>query len=104
MTVERYVTRFPLPTEHEREVLTILIEECAEVQQRATKLLRFGALECQPGKSQNNSERLSMEVGDLQTLIEMASILGLISPKVVAARRVRKLEKLSHYMQTEVGA
>lgn len=39
---ERYVTSCELPSPYERELLTILIEECAEVQQRATKLLRFG--------------------------------------------------------------
>ncbi len=46
--VEKFTTPAPLPTAYQREILTILIEECAEVQQRATKMLRFGIEETQP--------------------------------------------------------
>lgn len=99
--MDRFVTPQPLPTLHEREVITILIEECAEVQQRATKLLRFGRDEIQPGQPLTNAERLSKELGDLLTMIGMAEDLGLVSGKIMEERKGRKREKLAKYMQTE---
>jgi len=45
---DKFITPCELPTEYEREVLTILMEECAEVIQRASKALRFGLDEVQP--------------------------------------------------------
>ena len=35
--IEKFVTPGPLPTARERDILVILIKECAEVQQRAAK-------------------------------------------------------------------
>lgn len=99
---EKFVTPCPLPTDREREILTILIEECAEVQQRASKMLRFGRDETQPGYGLDNRQRLSREVGDLQAMVQMAIEANLIDALTVAARRPRKLEKLAHYMQTEL--
>lgn len=96
----KFVTDKPLPSEYERELLTILIEECAEVQQRATKLLRFGRDEVQPGQDYSNKERLSSEVGDLNTLIELCIKEDLINPETVHYRTERKLEKLRKYMQS----
>ena len=67
---ERFITPGPLPTPREREILTILIEEAAEVQQRATKALRFGLTEIQPSKTRTNRVRLSAEMGDLSCIAE----------------------------------
>jgi NTP pyrophosphatase (non-canonical NTP hydrolase) len=100
---DKYVTPCELPTPHEREILTILIEECAEVQQRATKLLRFGRDEVQPGQPHNNRERLSGELGDLNAIVEMAANYGLVALHVVWQQELKKRAKLRKYMQT-VGA
>lgn len=52
--------------------LTIcLIEECAEIIQRACKALRFGWYEKQPGQIFDNVDRLCMEYSDLQGVIQM---------------------------------
>ena len=91
----------PLPTEREREILTILIEECAEVQQRATKLLRFGRDEVQAGQPLTNAQRLSKELGDLRVLVDMAADAGLVDPMEIKERATRKREKLERYMQSE---
>jgi len=40
--MDKFVSPCPPPTAREREIAEIIIEECAEIQQRATKLLRFG--------------------------------------------------------------
>ena len=52
-------------------LLTIVSEECNEVAQRASKALRFGIHEVQPGQTANNLERLRLELADLFAIIEM---------------------------------
>jgi hypothetical protein len=98
---DRFVTPAQLPSEHERELLTILLEECAEVQQRVTKVLRFGLLEVQPGQELDNRERLSLEVGDLMEMLARAENAGLLVGRCVADGRATKARKLAKYMQTE---
>jgi len=45
------------------EQLIVLMEECAEVQQAASKILRFG-------KTDEATERLTQEIGDLLGIID----------------------------------
>lgn len=61
----------------QEHLLTLLIEEAAEVQQRATKALRFGMQETQPGQQMTNQTRLMMEIFHLQCAMEM---LGMAAP------------------------
>lgn len=78
-------------TEH---LLTILSEECAEVAQRASKAIRFGLSEVQPGQPEDNDNkrRLERELGDL---MGVAKLLGLqVQEEDVAA----KIEKFNKYM------
>lgn len=96
---ERFITPCDLPSPHEREILDILIEECAEVTQRATKLLRFGRDEVQPGQDITNRDRLSLEVGDLLGMIEMAADRGLIDMRIARAAVPNKIAKVHLYMQ-----
>lgn len=96
-----FVSPCPLPSEAEREILNILIEECAEVVQRATKMLRFGRDEVQEGQPNSNAVRLSKELGDLAVLIEMAEAAGLVDRSVIEERKPRKREKLAKYMQSD---
>ena len=61
-------------------LLTILTEECAEVQQAATKTLRFGLEEgrdLSALKYGNNVQRLWHEINDLLAVIEMLETEGL---------------------------
>lgn len=64
-------------TEH---LLTILAEECAEVAQRASKALRFGLLEVQPGQEQTNTQRLEGEMCDLIAVWNLLRDMGLVKP------------------------
>lgn len=100
-TAERYVTPAALPSPYDRELLTILIEECAEVAQRATKLLRFGAGEIQPGHLLNNVERMSAEIGDLKVMVSMLQDRRLVSPVHVSLGIVRKRNQLAKFMQEQ---
>ena len=99
---EKFVTPEPLPTPYERELLTILIEEAAEVQQRATKMLRFGIHEVQPGQPHTNRERLSIELGDLMAVITLSlePDVDLINAAIVENQIEKKIIKLEKFMQS----
>lgn len=83
-------------TEH---LLTILAEECAEVAQRASKALRFGLSEVQPGQTYTNTERLFAELVDLEAVIGMLIAAGVLirPPQIVVVEMVQakkaKVEK-----------
>jgi precorrin-6x reductase len=98
---EKFVSPGTMPTAFEAELLTILIEECAEVQQRATKVLRFGIDEIQPGQFADNTQRLSYEVGDLLAVIDKCMDAKLINENIVAAQVPIKLQKMVKFMQQE---
>jgi len=85
-------------TDREREVLTILMEECAEVTQAASKLLRFGK-ENHPDTGLSNSLVLSAECGDLRRLLDMVREEGLTDSETETVHYVRKAERLRHFMQ-----
>jgi hypothetical protein len=94
---------------NERQYLLIkLIEECAEVQQRATKALTFGMYESQSqgpslkktGEAAlNNNERLAQEFTDLIAVSEMLNqtIAMPLSVSDTAAKELKK-EKIKKYM------
>ena len=90
-----------MPTAYEAELLIILIEECAEVAQRATKMLRFGIDEIQPNQPHDNTQRLSVEVGDLLAVVDECMNVGLIDELVVSGQVPIKLQKLAKFMQQE---
>lgn len=55
----------------QEHLLSILAEECAEVAQRASKALRFGLEQVQPGQPFANAERIRQEFTDLCAVYEM---------------------------------
>lgn len=84
-----------------RELLEVLIEECAEVQQRATKIFRFGLTEVQPGQEYNNSQRLAFEIGDLNETIRRLLENKTISEMYIKRGEENKYEKLKKYLQND---
>jgi hypothetical protein len=86
------------------EELAEIIIEAGQAQQRATKLLRFGVHEVQPGQPDDNATRLGMEVGDLLATLDLAVAAGIITRQAVAAGRVRKRGQLAKYLQTDGDA
>ena len=96
---DKFVSPEPKPDGLQRELLDCLIEECAEVQQRATKMQRFGIAEIQPGQPQTNAERLSVEAGDLMHLITRCIGVGLIDADVMYKAQAAKREKLDRFLQ-----
>lgn len=85
-------------TEH---LLTILAEECCEVAHRATKALRFGLDEVQPGQDQGNASRVMGEYADLLAVVEMLCDEGSL-PRIMDLRsaidaKKAKVEKFYRY-------
>lgn len=75
-------------------LLTILIEEAAEVQQRATKMLRFGIDEIQPEQPLTNRERIVDELNDLLATVDMLQREGVLprgvgDPGAMTAKQAR---------------
>lgn len=98
---ENFVSPCPPPTPYERELLEILIEECAEVIQRATKMKRFGVQEVQPGQPFDNAQRLAREYGDLIEVAELLMEIGLCPEMDVIEGRANKRRQLAKYMQNK---
>ena len=101
---DKFVSPENPPEGLERELLTILMEECAEVQQRASKMLRFGVNEVQPGQAATNAERLSAEVGDLLHLINRCIAAKLVDDPIMALASETKREKLDRFLQSDIEA
>ncbi len=83
----------------QEHLLTILIEECNEVAQRATKALRFGLEEVQPDQPLTNAERIVYEYNDLLTVISMLTEKGFISNVIHAEMMIAKKEKIIKYLE-----
>jgi NTP pyrophosphatase (non-canonical NTP hydrolase) len=82
-----------------QHLLVILAEECAEVAQRASKAVRFGLLEVQPGQQENNVRRLERELADL---LAVADLLGLNVRQDDKAAKYEKVKKFMEYSR-EIG-
>jgi NTP pyrophosphatase (non-canonical NTP hydrolase) len=82
-------------------LMVCLMEECAEVSQRASKALRFGRHEVQPGQDQTNVERL---VGELNDLL---AVLGMLRQESIdfqtnfedPVRIIEKIEKVERFLE-----
>ena len=86
---KQYVKPIPMNTlEKSAESLVILMEECGEVIQEASKLIRF---------PENMTERLAKEIGDLQCIMDIAMSIHDINPMDVMRFKREKRIKLETY-------
>ena len=69
------------------EMLVITMEECGELIQACSKMIRS------KGKTKY-LRNLQDEIGDVMTMIEIMKISGLVSDEQIADRMVEKKEKL----------
>lgn len=102
---DRFTSPAPLPTDRQRELLVVLMEECAEVAQRASKAVRFGMDEVQPGQPDSNLIRIAREMGDLTGTLH--ALLDTVQPDLAeafhaAARQAEraKSDKLARFLQS----
>ncbi len=97
--IERFITPGTPPEGRERELLIILMEECAEVTKRASKALRFGLDEIEPGKAMTNSYRLGSEMGDLLHMIMTLREEGMVTARSIREGVESKKRQLARFMQ-----
>jgi NTP pyrophosphatase (non-canonical NTP hydrolase) len=95
---DKFVSPERPPEGLDRELLTILAEECCEVGQRVSKALRFGLMEIQPGQPLSNAERIAEELGDLLATAE--ELNDVIDWRIVDKAKALKREKLARYLQS----
>ncbi|RDT14077.1 hypothetical protein, partial [Escherichia coli] len=67
-----------MPLNETQYLLDVLSEECNEIAVRASKAIRFGLDEIQPGQSLTNAQRLALELDDLYEWKGLPLILSLI--------------------------
>jgi|TARA_B100000768_G_C11222711_1_gene351312 NTP pyrophosphatase (non-canonical NTP hydrolase) len=74
-----------------KETLTILSEECAEVIQANSKLIRFGPYD------EENIKELEKELGDVMAMIMVLDYYGYVSLSNIQENIEPKLKKLKKY-------
>jgi len=97
---EQYISKFEKPSPYEREILTIMQEECAEIIVQISKALRFGLDDGYPGGNETNRQAIGRELGDLDVITELAKQNGLFSGVARVAAHDGKRRKLARFMQT----
>jgi hypothetical protein len=82
---------------NESENLEILAEECCEVGQIKSKIVRFGLDDFHPKNEVPNREALERELGHIIGMIDILCYHGTITRKGVLAGRDHKIEKLQKW-------
>lgn len=77
--------------------LEILAEECAEVIQSKSKLIRFGLHHNHPVTGRPAIDHLSDEVGDVVAMIQILVAQGFLSESSIHAAAARKIKKLDKW-------
>lgn len=93
-------------TDYERETLTIIQEELAEVAKecneavvRISKLLRFGVGQTNPVTHVKNNIELCVELGQLYAMLDRIVALPFYDMEAVQRGYKQKLEKLTVFTQ-----
>lgn len=82
-----------------KEILDITQEECAAVVVAVSKTSRFGLDNYKPGKPLTNRQHLAEELGDLQAMIDLCIVTGIVNKDevdVAAENKIAKLKKWSN--------
>jgi NTP pyrophosphatase (non-canonical NTP hydrolase) len=80
---------------YEEELLTITMEECAEVIQACSKIIRFGPDSSYGGMTA--IESLEKELGDLQCMIDLLHANDMVSFTAMDDHAYDKREKLKQW-------
>lgn len=77
--------------------LEILAEECAEVIQIKSKIIRFGMDDVHPNRGKSNREALEQELGDVLSMIDILIDNGVLDKENIRKAKHRKTEKLKEW-------
>ena len=92
-------------TDNEQEILNILSEECAEVIQAISKILRFGWGSCHPDTPEiTNRIHLTEELGDLYCMMNLLSQKRSVVHGEIINYSMAKLEKLKKYSNIDINS
>lgn len=86
-------------------LLVGIAEECVEAAQRATKALRFGLEEVQPGQDMNNAERFMQEFMDLVAVMKILADENDVFRKIFLDNgrlmqwKMGKIAKFEHFLE-----
>lgn len=83
--------------QNHRKLLTLLIEEGAEVTQEICKMLHHGLDNVNPVTGISNQEKLHGEIGDVLAVIEMMVDRGYLDFDQLVAGAERKVERLKKW-------
>lgn len=88
----------------QEHLLTVAMEECAELAQRLSKMLRFGAQEVQPVETggdgrTNNVERAREEFNDLKAVMAMVDESFGHETLLDQDQMAAKMSKVEHFLQ-----
>jgi NTP pyrophosphatase (non-canonical NTP hydrolase) len=83
----------------EVERLTLLIEECSEVAQAVTKIIRYGYQVSHPSGEYNNRDQLERELGDVMGIIRLLTENGDVDYTRVAKYSVEKMRRLPEWLR-----
>lgn len=72
-----------------QEMLVITMEECAELSQACSKLIRF-----EDDQSEQDIKNLQDEIGDVMCMIDIMKHSGLVSEEQIEERKKVKKDKL----------
>lgn len=86
-----------LPTKEQTERLAILIEECAEVQQIACKILRHGYTSAHPAGGPINMCLLEKELGDLKVALYLLLNATDVNERAINYHYAKKLDSIMTY-------
>lgn len=89
-------------TPAEAEALALLAEECAEVVQAVTKILRHGLDSEHPHSGDGNRETLNKEIGDVQAAVEICLTQWVADRADIDRFKHVKLSKVGRYLHHAV--
>lgn len=82
----------------EQNLLVILMEECDETSQRASKAIRFTLEEVQPSQELTNAQRIVYEFNDILAVMELMQERGMISNMFDREAIDKKKAKVQKYL------
>lgn len=82
----------------DRELFTVLMEECGEAIVAVSKILRFGLYNRHPDGDPENREKLVEELGDIKAIMQILSERDIFAAEEIDRRVAVKLRKLDQYM------